>query len=120
MSGVRVNWHGEEVLFKTRSAAMKAFERTGEMLLEAADETVPTETGNLKGSGKVSLKTSGGAVTSVKIGYTEPYALIQHEDTEYKHTGTGRAKWLQLTLQEKREEALAMIAEDLKSWGGLG
>jgi hypothetical protein len=120
MSEVKVIWHGQEVIFATRARAMKALERTGDFLLDKADETVPTDKGTLKGSGKVGIKTSGGEITSIKISYPDnPVALIQHEDTEYKHTPPERAKWLQLTLQEQREAALAMIAEDLRAWGGL-
>ena len=133
-SSVRVVWYGTEVMLGTRRAAMQAVERTGGFLLDKANETIPTETGDLKNQGKVGIKTASGELTAVKISYLgetgglassgkkegKIVAIVQHEDTTLHHTPPGRAKWLQLAIQENREEALKMIGEDLRAWFGMG
>ena|SRR5665647_2084851 len=121
-----VKWNGAQIITGTRRETMKAIERTGTFLLDKANETIPEETGDLKSQGKVGFKTSHGEVTSVKISYPgdsvegKIVALVQHEDTTLHHTGNGRAKWLQLAIQENREEALRMLGEDLHAWFGSG
>jgi hypothetical protein len=133
-SSVKVIWHGAEVELGTRRVAMKAVERTGWFLLDKANETIPVETGDLKDQGKVGFKTTSGVLTSVKISYPgdtgglasshgqegKIVAIVQHEDTTLKHNPPGRAKWLQLAIQENREEALRMLGEDLRAWFGTG
>lgn len=69
----------------------------GYALLEAANETVPTEDEDLKNSGMVAVDERG----EVTVGYTAPYALRQHERMDYRHHGSGRAKWLERTAQER-------------------
>jgi hypothetical protein len=134
-STVKVIWNGAAVELGTRRAAMKAVERTGWFLLDKANETIPEETGDLKNQGKVGFKTTSGVLTSVKISYPgdtgglasgpghqegKIVAIVQHEDTTLKHNPPGRAKWLQLAIQENREEALRMLGEDLRAWFGTG
>ena len=121
-----ITWKGEKVITGSRRETMKTIERTGWFLLDKANETIPEETGDLKSQGKVGFKTSHGEVTAVKISYPgdsvegKIVALVQHEDTTLHHTGAGRAKWLQLAIQENREEALQMLGADLHAWFGQG
>lgn len=111
MSGVVVDWHGTEVAAATHERAVGALHEAGKFLLDAANETVPKETGALEASGQATVDEDN---LRTAISYDEPYAVWQHEDTELRHEGEGRAKWLQLTMQERGEDALKVLAEGVR------
>lgn len=71
----------------------------GYELLDAANETVPRDEGDLEASGYVEVDSRG----EVEVGYSAPYALRQHE-VKMKHQGKGRWKWLELTAQERHAQ----------------
>ena len=83
----------------------------GHALLDAANETVPLETGALKDSGFVSVDRTG----EVVVGYSAPYALRQHE-VKMKHAGKGRWKWLEQTAKERaaQEMIATAMADELR------
>lgn len=80
-----------------------------EFWLEHANRTVPLEEGTLERSGTASAEGLRGVVA-----YDTPYAARQHEDTTLSHDSGRRAKWLELTGQEKGKAILAHIAGKAK------
>lgn len=96
----RVELNFDEARTRAARAARRATERGGQRLLDLANETVPRDEGDLAASGSVDVDDEGNAT----ISYSEPYAVRQHEDTRLRHDGSGRAKWLQLTADEKARE----------------
>lgn len=113
MSGVTLDWNDVEVVAQVYNRARESLQSAGEALLEEANETVPREFGDLAESGAVKVMGNHLGNLRVKVGYTAPYALAQHEDTELQHTGQGRAKWLQLTLQEKHEDLFVKLGRKM-------
>lgn len=81
-----------------------------EFLLEEANRTVPHEEGTLEGSGTAGVKVQGDRMVGV-VSYDTPYAVRQHEDTRLRHTGKGRAKWLERTANEQRTRIGKFLAE---------
>lgn len=85
-----------------------------EVLLAAAKQLVPEDTGALKESGIVVPSVEGAAVvfsaTNEDDGYD--YAARQHEDETLNHPNGGQAHYLADPMQtEARAILLAMIAE---------
>ena len=105
--GVKVTWQGREVEFAVRERAVEALHEVGDFLLAKAKETVPKATGDLEASGHADVDASS---LEVRVAYSEPYAVIQHEDTDYHHEGAGRAKWLQLSFDENKDQAFELLA----------
>ena len=84
----------------------------------AADKA-PVETGALRGSVDVEVKTEGDEVVG-EIRFTEKYAAAQHEHVEYQHPQGGEAKYLEKAALEKLEQIKERVAASLSElFGGL-
>lgn len=94
-----------------RAAAGVALLEGAEHLGEEANRTVPIEEGTLARSGTSSV--DRGALRSA-WSYDTPYARRQHEDTRLRHDEGRRAKWLQLTMQERAASIRTLLAESMR------
>lgn len=95
-------------------AAVMAAAREGvsdgtEVWLEEANRTVPIEEATLARSGTATSEGLRGVVA-----YDTPYAVRQHEDTRLRHDRGRRAKWLELTMHERRKQILDAVAAPIK------
>jgi len=73
-------------------------------------------TGNRDGSissGDVS-EMSGNKIEGI-VGFTEPYALKQHEDLTLNHPKGGEAKYLEKTLDENSDKYINYLANEVKN-----
>lgn len=111
--------------------AEKALTKIGLDLQGKAQRLAPVDTGDLRGSaftvvGKkdISKKTradkhpksarssipSAGELEAV-VGFTEPYALRQHEDMELRHPRGGEAKFLETPFKENKNKYVDLIGK---------
>lgn len=104
-----MEWHGDLADAKLLGAAPRALRRAAEHLLEESNRTVPLLEGILMGSGEVSSDQS-----QANISYNTPYARRQHEALENRHPNGRRAKWLELTCQERAPAVEGWLGEELK------
>lgn len=107
----KVRWYGRQVSANVRAAGIRGLRLAAEHVLEEANRTVPLEEGTLMRSGTVSVDERQGVAA---ISYDTPYAIRQHEDTTLRHDPGRRAKWLQLTLQERARAIRDYIAGEIK------
>ena len=105
---VTVHWNGAAAEARMRAEAVGALNRAGKFILDKANETVPRLHGDLAESGRYEVDFEA---LSVSVTYDSVYAMRQHEDTEFHHEGSGRAKWLQLTMQEQAPEIESILHE---------
>lgn len=105
------NYQGDAIKRKLHEAARSALETGAEVLLEDANRTVPIEESTLQKSGSVSVDSSD---LRAAVNYDTPYAVRQHEDTRLRHDAGRRAKWLQLTFEERVNTVRDLIADELK------
>lgn len=82
-----------------------------------ATQRAPKDTGQLRQSGSASDVSSNAAETGGDVGFSEPYAVEQHEDLSYNHTD-GEAKYLEKTMLERAREYQAHIARRMSEAGG--
>lgn len=82
-----------------RKAMANQFEREAGILIKRIMERyIPIDTGDLMRSGHV--KRHGGLYPSVEFGFgnssdgTDKYAVVQHENTWFRHPAGGQAKYL--------------------------
>lgn len=74
-------------------------------VLSRSNDLAPQESGQLVGSGQVSVDGDDAAIT-----YDTPYAVIQHEKTELRHDD-GQAKFLETALLGDTERTAQIITD---------
>ena len=120
--GFQLDWNGPAITAAITRGVLNALEDTGDELLRRANETVPYDDGILAASGEVEVKPASLTVT---VSYSTPYAVRQHEDVTLRHPNPlspsssprGRARWLELTAKEERNDLAAYLARNVD--GGI-
>jgi len=91
--------HQLELMGKDAKQALSvAMMQSARDVANEADELVPVDEGILRATQDVSPKgmfTNRPQVTISYGGPSAPYALVQHERTDYEHPGGGQAKYLE-------------------------
>ena len=105
MSGLNLDQQLRGALSLAVERGVKA---AGEVILEASQEDVPVDEGDLKRSGYTARRGK-----RVNIGYRDPVAIIVHENLRARHD-QGRAKYLEHAMNTKRDEALEAVAVELR------
>ena len=110
---VAFRWDSRELMQSLGRATSDELRRLGEGLtlagehiLGEASDLVPHDSGVLQASGKV---TTDAKALAVVISYDTPYAVKQHEDMTYRHTGGRTAKYLEIPLTTQRDIILGII-----------
>jgi len=83
-------------------AAAKALYTEAELVMTEAKKRTPVDTGALRSSGLVEPPLLTGASVEVSFGFggpAAPYAVVQHERLDYRHT-VGQAKFLEQPFNE--------------------
>jgi hypothetical protein len=95
---------------KIELQAYKALQVGAEYLLTESLKTTPKEDGILRASGKTSGNEN---LMTTMVSFDTPYAVRLHEHPEYNFQGTGRGKWLELTMNEERDAIAKLIAQKI-------
>lgn len=122
------------IIKKMGKVNVKAFTDDCLDLLGKSVRDAPIDTGDLRGSGSLQIDNSNiangnkdgsitvtGAVNDMEtssinglIGFSEVYAVRQHEHEEYKHPKGGQAKYLEQPFRENEQKYIKHIAEAVK------
>jgi len=111
MSRTQFRWNGRFVSQRVRAAAVEGLRDAAEHLLEYANRTVPIEEGTLMRSGQADVNPE---TLEASVSYGTVYAVPQHENLHYKHDPGRRAKWLELSLNEREEPIKQYIARKIQ------
>ena len=106
-----VQWFGQEAKTRTRAGAVDGLRTAAMFALTEANRTVPLDQGPLQRSGGTYVDP---AALEAIVYYNTPYAVRQHEELHYRHPKQGRAKWLELTVQEQRDRIQQIIATQIR------
>ncbi len=102
-------------------ARIEASRMAAEHILGVANDLVPLDEGPLQNSGHVRVSPGG---AQAQIYYDTPYAVVQHENLDYRHAPGRQAKYLEQPMTTERDVALAIMAAVLRgafaSGGGGG
>lgn len=90
---------------------LNAMLKEGELLLAESKPECPIDHSPLRNSG-YTTKTEDGK--GVEIGYSQEYALIQHERLDYHHTPPTKAKYLEDPFDRRAPTMHANIANALR------
>ncbi len=77
----------------------------------------PKDTGDLRGSASASPVKIVGSIISSQVGFSQEYALIQHEEMSFRHTD-GQAKYLEEPLKRNEGRYKQQIKNAAR--GGVG
>lgn len=104
MSGfIKFNWNGVKIMSLIDAQSNEAAMQGAHSILDRANEHVPLETGELMGTGQISIDGSEAAIS-----YDTVYAARLHQHPEYNFRGQGRGRWLQDAVDEHAETLAAM------------
>lgn len=106
-------WFGDLVSKKVKKGAGKGLYKAAEHVLEHSNRTVPKDEGNLLSSGFTDIDYK---ILTAAVIYDTEYAVRLHESTpgEYNFRGTGRRKWLELTVKERQKAVSKVVADEIK------
>lgn len=104
---------GKDPIPIARDAAARGVGKAAEHVLGEARRIVPHEEGTLERSGRASAEQSG-TTARAAVSFDTPYAVVQHEQTRYRHKKGRRAKYLEGPLNAEQGKAQAIIAAELR------
>ena len=93
----------ERIAASARTARDESLARIGEYIRTQSAAIAPLRAGRLAASAQ-----ADSVAGKVTVRYGAAYAAIQHEHTEFRHPGGGRAKYLQSVVESP---AAAQLAE---------
>ena len=116
---VEVEGFGEAIALlavdkKLIPATMEALYAEAQLVLAESKRQVPFRVGILHGSGMVHQPYSVGSKMAVEISYggaAIPYAVVQHENTDYLHAPGRKAKYLEHPI----DDAHGRLAQNIAS-----
>ena len=94
---------------KAKEATAKEIERSALDLQGKSQMLAPVDKGDLRGSAFTEVEG-----TEATIGYTEPYATRQHEETSYRHPKGGQAKFLEEPFKQNAKKYVENIGNAIK------
>ena len=102
---------------KVIPATMEALYAEAQMVLAESKRQVPYRIGALSGSGMVHQPYSVGSKVAVEISYggaAVDYAMVQHENTDFKHAGGRKAKYLEDPIADAQGRLASNIASRVR------
>lgn len=108
---VKLTWHGDRAIEAIQEALKTALLTCGADLQRKSSEQAPKDTGDLRGNCAVDDGDLDGL--SVRVGYSLPYAMVQHERLDYHHTD-GKAKYLEDPFNENIDKYQKTMKETAK------
>ena len=111
------------VAIMVRAQVENGLDAGAQIIQARSDQLVPKEVGTLAST--VRVKENRGGINTVAITYDGPYARYQHEHMWFKHPTGGIAKFLEVAMVEKQQEAINKAGDFIwdrvtsRRWGSL-
>lgn len=105
------------VPIQANEAVFKEMELITQDLKGKSQRLAPKDLGDLRGSAFAEVQRTMFLKIAGTVGFTEPYALRQHEEMDYHHTD-GQAKYLETPYKENVSKYTSSIGKAIK--GAVG
>lgn len=109
MARVDVDWYGDEAVALVDAAIARGINKGLDMIAETSQRWVLVQTGELKLSQNQSQDANSGTVY-----YTDSKAVGAHENLTVTPHGGKRAKYLELALAERGDDAVDAIGDEIR------
>jgi hypothetical protein len=96
---------------ETKTTAARALKDAALHVLNVANTRVPIQEGHLQNSGDTAVDRDE---MRASVSYSQPYAVAQHENLDWKHAPGREAKYLEKALEEEAPAVRALLAQQLK------
>lgn len=107
-------WHGDELLARLGHILQEGAKAGAGALQDGAERIIPTESSELRESGKVTADGDRAALS-----YDTPYAVIDHQSGYPRHRPPQTKHWLTKPMLENGPEILAAMGEAVTDELGL-
>lgn len=104
-----------KALLAFEHGAANGLRLAGEHVLQVSNGRVPLLEGTLERSGRVSDPEVDGESVVGAVSYDTPYAVRQHEETDYHHPDGRQAKYLESAVNDTAGVQRAIIAQAIKN-----
>lgn len=116
LDGVRAN------IERVKAARVKGGRRGlllgAQIVLQASNQRVPHETGDLERDGGISADGDTVAISYGRSAQTRDYAVPQHERMDLHHDSGRSAKFLENALNSTRDQVAEVLAQSIRSETG--
>ncbi len=102
-----LDWNGDEVEARITAGSVAGLTLAAEHLLQVSRTEVPIDEATLERSGVASVDEDD---LVAAVSYDTPYAVRQHEEMDYRHSGGRKAKYLEDPFHDEADTMLALIA----------
>lgn len=109
-----LKWYGDKAKAIATEAAIRGLQICAADLQGKSAAQAPIDTGDLRANCAVNMDYSDPENPKVDIGYNLPYAIRQHEHTEYRHPKGGKAKYLEDPYNENKSKYEKFIKDTIK------
>lgn len=96
---------------ETKTVAARVLKDAALHVLQVSNTRVPLQDGHLQNSGDTAVDRDE---MRAYVSYSQPYAVAQHENLDWKHAPGREAKYLEKALEEEAPAVQALIAQQLK------
>lgn len=104
----------DALLAKVRNAALDGLNDVGQFVAEQSARIVPFDEGDLADSVAVETGMDGESRAYTAVSYNTPYALAQHENTDFKHAPGRTDHYLTKTVEENQDRIKTFLADALR------
>lgn len=94
-----------------RGAVVLGLRKWAEYVLQQSREIVPLDEATLERSGVASVDERE---LEAAVSYDTPYAVVQHENMEYRHAPGRTAKYLERPWFASQELALGLVGKEIR------
>jgi hypothetical protein len=106
---VSLIWFGDQIKAQISEQVDRKLQACGQDLKQRSSDQAPVDTGDLRGNCAASEVRDH----ELRVGYSLPYALRQHEELGYRHPKGGKAKYLEDPFNENAHRYIRYIGEGL-------
>lgn len=96
---------------QSRAGMGTGLRAAAEHILQVSNGYVPNEEGTLERSGRATVDDGAGRAA---VSYDTPYAVVQHERLDYRHSGGRVAKYLERALTGEAQTAADLVAAAMR------
>lgn len=103
ITGFKIDWRGDKVMADVQAAIEAGLEESAQDVLDASNDIVPVDTGELRNSGEVVTESNSKGKDSTSVAYSAEHAVAVHETPKNYQNGR-KYKYLETALEDYAQQ----------------